>query len=245
MIRWSYAFIDRPTADADRAAAFWAAVTGTRPSPPWGTRGEFTTLLVDGADACLVTQAVGGAPGAHPDLEVTEPEAFTARATALGARVESEHAELTVLRSPGGQPFCVVPPRADKTPPPVFAEPRGGFSRLDQVCVDVGPSAFDAEAAFWPELTGWEASAGSRPEFVVLSASPRLPVELLLQRTGTDAPTAAHLDLACSDIALSRAWHEECGAAFVHEGAHWTVMRDPAGGTYCLTGRDPWAGRVS
>ncbi|MGP4083372.1 VOC family protein, partial [Streptomyces sp. KR55] len=29
-----------------------------------------------------------------------------------------------------------------------------------------------------------------------------------------------------------------------HRGAHWTVMRDPAGGTYCLTGRDPETGRL-
>ncbi|WP_435876889.1 hypothetical protein [Streptomyces acidicola] len=34
------------------------------------------------------------------------------------------------------------------------------------------------------------------------------------------------------------------GTTFVAAGAHWTVMRDPAGGTYCLTGRDPETGSL-
>ena len=28
-------------------------------------------------------------------------------------------------------------------------------------------------------------------------------------------------------------------------GAHWTVLRDPAGGVYCLTARDPGTGTLS
>ena len=34
------------------------------------------------------------------------------------------------------------------------------------------------------------------------------------------------------------------GAAFVAVHSHWTVMRDPAGGTYCLTARDPETGAL-
>ncbi|MFD3655625.1 hypothetical protein [Streptomyces sp. NPDC058620] len=70
MIHWTYAFIARPA--AGRADAFWVTVTGTHVSAPWGDRGEFTTLLPDGADACLVTQAVGVPGGAHPDLAVED-----------------------------------------------------------------------------------------------------------------------------------------------------------------------------
>lgn len=128
MIRWTYAFIDRPTAAAGRARAFWTEVTGTHASVPWGDRGEFTTLLPDeaeGADACMAVQAVGGASGAHPDLAVEDRPAFTARATGLGAVVEARRPELTVLRSPGGQRFCLVPWRGQKVRPPVLAA-RGG-----------------------------------------------------------------------------------------------------------------------
>lgn len=69
-----------------------------------------------------------------------------------------------------------------------------------------------------------------------------LPVRLLLQRLDDERPASAHLDLACADITAVRSRHEELGAVLVREGAHWTVLRDPAGGTYCLTGRDPVTG---
>jgi glyoxalase superfamily protein len=59
---------------------------------------------------------------------------------------------------------------------------------------------------------------------------------------GDDVPASAHLDLACSDVDAVRAWHEAHGAEFVAVGAGWTMMRDPAGGVYCLTSRDPMTG---
>ncbi|MFJ8750193.1 VOC family protein [Streptomyces sp. NPDC102441] len=243
MIRWTYAFIDRPAPAAGRAADFWSAVTGTRASAPWGEAGEFTTLLPDGADACLVTQAVGGTGGAHPDLAVEDMAAFTARARRLGADEEARHPELTVLRSPGGQPFCAVPWRRQRTRPPVFTCPGGTTSRPDQICLDVSPAVFDAEVAFWTALTGWDARPGVHREFHVLRPSEDLPVHLLLQRLDEPRPASAHLDLACSDLVAGRADHERHGAEFVRDGDGWTVMRDPAGGIYCLTGRDPATGK--
>ncbi|MFG2586882.1 VOC family protein [Streptomyces sp. NPDC048438] len=242
MIRWTYAFIDRPAAAAGRAAAFWSAVTGTQVSTPWGERGEFTTLLPDGADACLAVQAVGGEAGAHPDLAVDDMAAFTAQALRLGALEETRHPELTVLRSPGGQPFCVVPWRGQRARPPVLTGPGGTTSRLDQICLDVSPAVFDAEVAFWAALTGWEARPGAHREFHVLRPSQDLPVHLLVQRLDEPRHASAHLDLACSDLAAERAQHEGRGAEFVRDGDGWTVMRDPAGGVYCLTGRDPVTG---
>jgi hypothetical protein len=71
-----------------------------------------------------------------------------------------------------------------------------------------------------------------------------LPVRLLIQRIGEQRPTSGHLDLACSDPTLVRAWHERNGATMVAEHPLWTVMRDPAGGVYCLTSRDPRTGRL-
>ncbi|MFF9687890.1 VOC family protein [Streptomyces sp. NPDC014623] len=242
MIRWTYAFIDRPEATGGRAAAFWSEVTGTRVSTPWGERGEFTTLLPDGADACLVTQAVDGPGGAHPDLAVDDMSAFTVRARRLGAEAQAPHPELTVLRSPGGQPFCVVPWRGQTTRPPVVPGPAGTASRLDQICLDVSPSAFAAEVDFWVTLTGWDAGPGVHLEFHVLRPPVDLPVRLLVQRLEEPRAASAHPDMACSDLVATRTLHERLGAGFVRDGDGWTVMRDPAGGIYCLTGRDPVTG---
>ncbi|MFD4903185.1 VOC family protein [Streptomyces sp. NPDC058411] len=242
MIRWTYAFLDRPAATAARATAFWAAVTGTRASEPWGEHGEFTSLLAEGADTCLVTQAVGGAGGAHPDFAVEDLAAATGRATALGAVVQDRRPELTVLRSPGGQPFCLVPWRGQRSVPPVVTGPGGVRSRADQLSLDVAPDAFDAEVGFWAELTGWDAFPGEHAEFHILRPALGLPVHLIVQRLDVPRPASAHLDLACPDLEAGRRWHEAHGAVFVGRGAAWLVMRDPSGGVYCLTRRDPETG---
>ncbi|WP_299539293.1 VOC family protein [uncultured Streptomyces sp.] len=246
MIRWTYVFVDRPAPHADPASAFWATVTGTRVGAPWGDRGEFRSLEPVGADPCLVVQTVGVAGPAgsvHPDFAVDDPGAFADRAVTLGATVVSRTPGLTVLRSPAGQPFCVVAWRGQRVRPDVVTDPRGGVSRADQVCLDVAPDAFAAEVVFWAELTGWRSRADSLAEFhTVRPAGIDSPVQLLLQRLDEPRPASAHLDLACTDIAATRDWHEECGAGFVAEYPEWSVMRDPSGAPYCLTGRDPWTG---
>ncbi|MFF0206270.1 VOC family protein [Streptomyces sp. NPDC005017] len=238
-IRWTYAFADRPADRFERACDFWTAVTDTRLSEFRGESKEFTTLLPDGADPCAKVQGVAsGEGGAHPDLAVTDVEDFVARAVRFGAAVAAGHEGWAVLRSPAGQLFCAVPWNGESVRPPVV-----DGSRLDQLCLDVPPSAFDAEVAFWTSLLDdWESAPGSLPEFHVLRPPYGLPLRLLLQRLGAERPASAHLDLACADIGETRARHERLGAEFVAEGRHWTVMRDPAGGLYCLTGRDPETG---
>ncbi|RZB14916.1 VOC family protein [Streptomyces sp. F001] len=240
-IRWTYAFIDRPADLLDQAHDFWTAVTDTRLSEPRGEKEEFATLLpVRGtADACVKTQGVeSGAGGAHLDFAVDDVREFVASALRLGAEEVVEHEGWAVLRSPAGQLFCAVPRHGESVRPPVV---RG--SRLDQVCLDVPSSSYDTEVAFWSRLLdGWESLPGTLPEFHVVKPPPGLPVRMLLQRLGTERPVSAHLDLACADIEATRAEHERLGARLVSRGAHWTVMRDPAGGTYCLTGRDPETG---
>ncbi|MGV4984066.1 VOC family protein [Streptomyces sp. NRAIS4] len=241
IIRWTYAFIDRPAELLPEARAFWTAVTGTHASEPRGERGEFTTLLPEtaaGTDACVKLQGVTeGAGGAHLDLCAEDVAELTGRARALGAEVVADHGDWAVLRSPAGQLCCAVPWQGETLRPPVVAG-----SRLDQVCLDIPPSGYAAESAFWAGLTGWERLRGSRPEFEVLKPPAGLPVRILLQRLDADRPASAHPDLACADIDAVRARHEEHGAVPVHHGPHWTVMRDPAGGIYCLTGRDPETG---
>lgn len=238
-IRWTYAFADRPAARLAAARAFWTAVTGTRLSAPRGENGEFVTLLpADGADACVKLQGVGSGPGgAHLDLCVEDVPGLVRRARDLGAEAVAEHAGWAVLRSPAGQLCCAVPWHGESARPPVVAG-----RRLDQVSLDVPPSAYETETAFWAELTGWEPLTGSLPEFRVLRQPAGLPVRILLQRLDGEQPAGAHLDFACADVAATRARHEELGAVHVADGRHWTVMRDPTGGVYCLTGRDPETG---
>ncbi len=241
-IRWTYAFVDRPAGLFGPACDFWTAVTATKPSEPRGERAQFVTLVPGAGDACVKAQAVRAGGGAHLDLAVEDVPAFVAAARRLGADVVADHPGWAVLRSPGGQSFCAVPWHGEAVRPPVVEGPGGAASRLDQVCLDLAPAVFDAEVAFWGDLTGWESFGGSRAEFHVVRPPAGLPVRILLQRLGTDRPACAHLDLACVDIDATRTWHERLGATFVARGAQWTVMRDPTGATYCLTGRDPWTG---
>ncbi|MEW2167812.1 VOC family protein [Streptomyces sp. NPDC007084] len=242
-VRWTHVFIDRPVAELAPALDFWTEVTGTRVSEPRGDRGEFVTLLPDGADACVKAQGVEAGPGgAHLDLSVEDVPALVEWALRLGAEVVSRHDGWAVLRSPGGQLFCAVPWQGESARPGATEVPGGARCRLDQVCLDVAPDAYATETAFWAGLTGWESLPGALPEFHVLRPPAGLPLRVLLQRLGTDSPATAHLDLACSDVDAVRAGHETLGATAVGQGARWTVMRDPAGGTYCLTGRNPETG---
>ncbi|PBC67390.1 hypothetical protein BX265_7989 [Streptomyces sp. TLI_235] len=239
MIHWVYAFVDRPRERFEAAASFWTAVTGTSLSARRGAEGEFATLLADGADACLKLQAVTDGGGAHLDFAVEDVRALADRAVRLGAAVVADHGDLVVLSSPAGQPFCAVPWNGEAKRPGVV-----DGTRLDQVSVDVAADGFAAESEFWGALTGWPVLTGSRPEFRVVKPPAELPIRILLQRLDTPRPTGAHLDLACADRAATRRAHERLGAAFVAEHSHWIVMRDPAGGTYCLTARDPETGAL-
>lgn len=232
MIRWVYAFIDRPLAGRDAAVSFWAEATGAVPWPQEDA--AFVRLSSPHADDWLEVQGVLDGPGGiHLDFSVEDVPAFTAAALAAGATALADHGGWRILRSPAGLPFCVARERGQHVLPGA-----AHGSLVDQVCLDIGPAGYDAEAAFWGAITGWEFTRASR-EFDRLTPREPLPLQLLLQRLDEDRPAGAHLDLACSDVAEVRARHEEWGATFVREGRSWTVMRDPAGGIYCLTRREP------
>ncbi|WP_027346983.1 VOC family protein [Hamadaea tsunoensis] len=238
MIRWVYAFLDLPAAAFDRGAAFWTAATGTALSPSRGERDEFATLVPAGADPHLKAQAVGGDGGVHVDLCADDPMALAGSAVALGAGLVANHGDWAVLRSPGGVLFCAVAWHGETT----RAQPYAG-SRADQIALDVAPDRYAAEIAFWAELTGWPGRPGSRPEFHLLWDRD-LPFRLLIQRLDEPRPGGAHLDLAAGPIEQVRVRHEELGATVIAEYPMWTVMRDPAGRTYCLTVRDPHTGAL-
>jgi len=52
----------------------------------------------------------------------------------------------------------------------------------------------------------------------------------------------AHLDWATSDREAEVAAHVAAGAQLQGRFEHWTVLRDPAGMTYCVTRRRPEEG---
>jgi len=242
VIRWSYAFIDRPAAGFDAAAAFWTAATGTTLSARRGPRNEFATLLPASGDATIKIQAIDDAGGAHIDLSTEDVAGFTARAVDLGATVVDDHGDFAVLRSPAGQLFCSVPWHGEATRPPAATGPDGTTTVLDTVCVDVAADTYEAEVAFWIALTGWRSLPATFPEFHVVGPGAGLPLRILVQRLHTPRPAGAHLDLACSDLAAAREHHEALGATFVADVEGWTIMRDPAGGVYCLIPRAPATG---
>ncbi|GAA1353125.1 VOC family protein [Streptomyces beijiangensis] len=241
-IRWSYVFVDRPREQFDLSSEFWTQITATHLSERRGDQGEFATLLPQTGDACVKVQGVEAGGGAHLDLAVEDVDTFVRTAEALGATVAYPQPGWAVMRSPGGQLFCVVPWEGEAVRSGAVEGPEGAYSRLDQICIDLAPALYDTEAAFWAALTGWERVTGSRPEFQRVAPTPDLPVRILLQRLAEDRPTSAHLDLACTDVDAVRTWHEKHGATLVRRFAHWTVMRDPAGALYCLTSRDPHTG---
>jgi hypothetical protein len=69
---------------------------------------------------------------------------------------------------------------------------------------------------------------------------PGIPYAFLLQRLDDEQPAVtAHLDLSCQDRDAETARHEELGGQAVRRTDGWTVMRDPAGITYCNTAKNP------
>ncbi|WP_460726591.1 VOC family protein [Nocardia heshunensis] len=245
MIRWVWAFLDRPAAHFDAATEFWTAVTGTTLSPRRGERDEFLTLLPESGAATVKMQSIDGPARIHLDLDVDDVSAATDHAVGLGATLAADYILTSrigyaVLRSPAGMPFCFTPfhDSAGELTPTVVG-PAGDRSRLDQICLDIGDSDYDIESRFWTDLTGWAWRPSTFPEFSRLSARPELPIDFLLQRLGETRSTTAHPDLACTDIDATAAWHESLGAHRTDRGKHWIVMADPAGQPYCLTSRKP------
>src|SRR5258706_309296 len=110
--------------------------------------------------------------------------------------------------------------------------------------IDRPAEGFEAASAFWSTVLKWTVSSrrGDHDEVATL-LPPDGDAYVKLQAVG--AGGGMHLDLACSDRTLVRAWHEKNGATVVAEHPLWTVMRDPAGGVYCLTPRDPSTGRLA
>jgi hypothetical protein len=236
-ITWVTALLDTDEARAPDVERFWCAVTGSLPSARRGRREEFVTLLPPDGEAFLKAQTVGLSPpgGLHLDLHAVDVGGLAARAEDLGASASYHELGYVVLGSPGGLTFCIVGHPGGRRPAPVPWP--GGRSLVDQVCLDIPPSRFEAEVRFWRGLTGWEQTQEAEEnEFARLGRGAGMPLQLLLQRLADEqSVVTAHLDLACDDRAAEVARHLDLGASVVRRAEGWTTLRDPSGREYCVT----------
>ena len=218
---WLTAFIDLPAEAYDAGVAFWSGVTGYSLSPSRGEHDEFATLVPPEGDAYLRVQRVADGPGGV-HLDVHRP----------GQPFE-------VRSSPGGLAYCEVSEPLTRRPP-MATWPGGHRSQVDQVCLDIAPGAYEAECAFWSDLTGLSKRDSTYfPEFRTLERPPDQPIRLLLQRVRDDRPrVTAHHDVNTTDREAEVRRHEELGASVLREHSHFTVLTDPAGAAYCITPRD-------
>jgi hypothetical protein len=244
-VRWVSVFLDVPPDLVEPASGFWAAVTGARPGQPVGSHGEFLPLEQQPGQASLWLQRTDDGPvSCHVDLYVEDVSAEVGRATGLGARQVRTLEELgvVVLSSPGGMPFCLVRHRGQSARMEPVG-PKGARSLLDQVCLDIPPSCYDAECGFWADLTGWPLTdGGAHDEFRRLTRPPEVSFAFLLQRLDDHADqVTAHLDLSCEDRDAESARHALLGATAVRRTDGWTVMQDPVGLAYCNTAKRPGA----
>lgn len=247
-VRWLTMFIDRAEAGSNEAFEFWRRATGTTFSPTRGERGQFATLLPASGDAHVRVQRIDDGPGGtHLDVHSDDPPAEVERAVALGATVAREFDDVTVLRSPGGYPWCVVGWDGEATASAPHAGSSGATSRLDQICLDTSGTHFEAEVGFWSSLLEWSAAFSTvKPEFASLERADGFPMRLLLQRVGGDGPTTGHLDLAAGEqVDEVVADHVALGAVVEKQDWLWTVLVDPSGHRYCVTCRDPVAGVIT
>lgn len=238
---WLTVFLDFAPESFERGVEFWRDVTGHELSQPRGERGQFATLLPPAGDPHLRVQRLhSGTSRIHLDLHVPSPRAAADEAIRLGAR---EVADLgyVVLQSPGGLTFCFVRGEGGSVAAPAAGWPGGHRSSVDQVCIDVPGEMYDAEVAFWQQVSGRElVPSPGNAEFLRLVRPEGQPVHLLLQQLGQPlGEVRAHLDLATTDRPAETARHVELGAGVVARYAGWTVLTDPAGSAYCITDRRP------
>ncbi len=242
-IQWLNAVIDIPADHFGEASDFWTELTATTLGEVHPDHDEFVHLIPRAGDGYLEMQRIEQGPAAaHLDLVVDDIPAWRDRAVAAGARVVAEPGHV-VLHTPGGVPFCIVPYTDEAAPVPVIDAQRPHAA--DQICLDVPHDHFEADIAFWAELTGWAVHEPTFPEFRSFVQPAHLPLRILIQQLGPDDTGGgrAHLDVSSGEhVAELTKTHVEHGADVVEVGTYWTALRDPAGMPYCLTSRPPTVG---
>jgi hypothetical protein len=111
---------------------------------------------------------------------------------------------------------------------------------VDQICLDIPSSGFDAEEAFWSALLDAPVTRSpTHAEFCRVQMHPTDPLKVLLRRRGHDGPVRAHLDLATTDCLAEVERLRRLGAVVVRNTPQWTTLRDPAGLEFRVTARLP------
>jgi hypothetical protein len=177
-------------------------------------------------------------PRVHLDLHTDNVPGLVERARSLGA-TDIPGGDVPVFASPGGLVFCAVEHVGEREVPTSVQWTSGQRSVVDQVCLDIPPSRYDAELAFWSALTGWERhDPDPDDEFERLSGVGALQV--LAQRLDSEAPAVtAHLDLRTDGVGFEVERHLALGATHMRDGRGWVTLADPSGLAYCVTGRTP------
>ena len=238
-VRWLQAVLDLPAEQFDVAAQFWAAATNTTRGEVHRDHDEFVHLLPPSGAMHLELQRIEGGASAHLDLLVDNIDAATKEAKRLGATLLSRPGH-SVLTTPGGVPFCIVPYSGEAERAPLIdAElPHA----VDQICLDIPHEHFEVDIDFWAALTGWEPNPARLPEFRSFAQPKELPLRVLLQQLGTDdeGVARAHIDVSSGDhVTVLTDRHESAGATVLERLEYWTALNGPAGMPYCLTSREP------
>ena len=215
---------------------FWEQALGTQTLTDEPDIVE-TRLSLEGGptlDLCFqqVSDPLLPSPRLHLDLHGGDDQAATVqRLLGLGAT----HLDLgqgdvpwVVLADPEGHPFCVMEERESyRDTGPIAAVPILGDDP-------------DRDAAFWAELTGWLASAGTAPQSL-RDPSGRGPVlEFFATREPKAGKNQLHLDLrleAGDDLAALVDHVERLGAVRLdHDWGDlpWTSLQDPSGNEFCF-----------
>ncbi len=238
---WMTAFLDLAPDEHEEGLALWERLTGYTRSGTRGGHEEFVALVPPDGDGFLRVQRLGDGPSRiHLDVHVPDPARMAGVLVGVGARIVADHGDYVALDSPGGFPFCLVSHPAAQRPSPT-PWPGGHSSYVDQVCLDIPPSAYDREFDFWHRLTGWERKDRKEDsEFGRLNPPRSFPVQLLLQRLDEEEERVrAHLDWSSTDREAETARHVDAGSEQGKRFEGWTVMSGPAGLTYCITRRSP------
>jgi hypothetical protein len=107
--------IDAPPETVDATARFWSAAFGTE--PPAGPADPYAGVgRPRGIDVAVQRVGEDDGPRVHLDIETDDVEAEVRRLEGHGAERLSQIHGWRVMRDPGGNVFCVVPPQTDDFP---------------------------------------------------------------------------------------------------------------------------------
>lgn len=243
-IKWLNAVIDLPSHGFDRVSDFWVEVTATTRGDIHPDHQEFIHLTPESGDMYLELQRLDHGPAnVHLDLVVERDQIgpATEEAVEAGATVVATPGH-SVLTTPGGVRFCIVPWSGESEQAAVIdvARPHA----VDQLCIDVPHDSYEDDSAFWARITGWQPNAPQLPEFRSFAQPASMPIRILLQQLGRDdtAGPRCHLDISSGEHVESVVErHEAAGGVVVERFRYWTMMSDPIGMTYCITSRRPYA----